>query len=59
MSILEKDITKKGQVNKLAKSEREFEAENNKEYKVKVIIDSLVYGKKANNQISSLYYFVL
>ncbi len=40
----------------LSEPEREFKARNNnKEYKVKLIIDSMVYSKKAINQLSSLY----
>ncbi len=35
-----------------------FEARNNKEYEIKAIIDSTVYGKKTNNQMPSLYYLV-
>ncbi len=38
----------------------EFEAGGNKEYEVKAIIDSAVYGQQANsNQMSGLYYLVL
>ncbi len=62
MSLLEQDTTRKERVNKktLSKSEKEFEARNNKEYKVEVIIDSAIYGKEAaNNQILDLYYLVL
>ncbi len=49
MSLLEKDTTRKGQVNNkaLPKSEKEleFEAGGDKEYEVKAIIDSMVYGQ--------------
>ena len=43
------------------KKDLEFEAKSNKEYKVKAIIDSVVYGKQTNNsnQMSGFYYFVL
>lgn len=34
----------------------EFEASNNKEYKIKVIQDSTVYTKKTDGHLSSLYY---
>ncbi len=47
ISLMEQDITRKEQVdNILLKSKKnlEFEARNNKEYKVKAIIDSVVYG---------------
>ncbi len=38
----------------------EFEAGGNKEYKVKVIIDSIVYGQQANSdQMPGLYYVFL
>ncbi len=39
--------------------EFEFEAGDNKEYEVKAIIDSAVYGQQANNQMPGLYYLVL
>ncbi len=63
MSLLEQDITRKRRVDKaLPKSEKDvkFEARGNKEYEVKAIIDSAVYGQQANsNQMSGLYYLVL
>lgn len=38
----------------------EFEAKDNKKYKVEAIIDNAVYGQPENsNQMPSLYYFVL
>ena len=39
----------------------EFEASDNKEYKIKTIIDSVVYDQQVNNsyQMWSLYHFVL
>lgn len=43
----------------LPKLGKEIEARNDKEQKVEAIINSVVYGKKANNQIPSLYYLVL
>ncbi len=40
--------------------ELEFEARVDKEYEVKTIIDSVVYGQQANsNQIPGFYYLVL
>ncbi len=39
--------------------EFEFQARDNKEYKVKAIIDSAVYGQQANDQMPGLYYLVL
>lgn len=48
VSLLEQNITKKGQVNKktLLKLQREleFEAGDNQEYEVKAIMDNTVYG---------------
>ncbi len=38
--------------------EVEFEAGDNKEYKVEAIIDSAVYGQQANDQMPGLYYLV-
>ncbi len=59
MSLLEQDTTRKRRVDKaLPESEKEFEAGVNKEYEVKAIIDSAVYGQQANNQMSGLYYLV-
>lgn len=36
-----------------------LEAEDNKEYKVKLIFYSMVYGKEAKNQLLGFYYLVL
>ncbi len=47
MSLLEQDIIRKKRVENALpepKKELEFEAKNNKEYKVKVIIDNTVYS---------------
>ena len=52
MSLLKLDITKKEQVDKTLpelEKDLEFEAKGNKEYEIKVIIDSVVYGQQANN----------
>ncbi len=35
--------------------EVEFEAGNNTEYEVEAIIDSMVYGQQANDQMLGLY----
>ena len=46
MSLLEQDIMRKGQFDKILpepKKELEFEAVSNKQYEVKAIIDSIVY----------------
>lgn len=59
VSMLEQNIMRKGQVDNLPEPEREFKAGNNKEDKVKTIVDSVVYDQKANNQMPSLYYLVL
>ena len=41
--------------------ELEFEARDNKEYKVKAIVDSAIYSQQANdsNQMPGFYYLVL
>ncbi len=64
MSLLKQDTIKKKQVdNALQELEKdlEFEAGGNKEYEVKVIIDSMVYGQQVNgnNQMLDLYYLIL
>ncbi len=43
----------------LPEPEKKFEAGDNKEYEVETIIDSMVYGQQANDQMPSLYYLVL
>ena len=47
MSLLEQDTTKKERVDNKAfpEPEKEFEAGDDKEYKIKIIIDSAVYGQ--------------
>ncbi len=61
MSLLEQDTTRKRRVNSkaLPKPKKEFEARDNKEYEFKAIIDSVVYGQQANDQMPGLYYLVL
>ncbi len=62
MSRLEHDTIKKGQVgNALSEPAKDwdFEVGNNKKYDVETIIDSLVYGYQANNQMPDLYYLIL
>ncbi len=54
MSLQKQDIINKKQVNQnntntLLKSEKKFKARNNKEYKVKLIVNSVVYDKKVEN----------
>ncbi len=39
--------------------EFDFEAGDNKEYEVKVMIDNAVYDQQANDQMPGLYYLVL
>ncbi len=59
--LLEQDITRKGRVDKALpepEKELEFEARGNKEYKVKAIIDSAMYGQQSNNQMPGLYYLI-
>lgn len=36
-----------------------FEAHNNKEYRIKIIWDSVVYIKKANRHLLKLYYLAI
>lgn len=43
----------------LPEPKKELEPRNNKKYEVKVIIDSVVKGKKRNNQILDFYYLIL
>ncbi len=64
MSLLEEDTTRKKRAdNILPKPEKdlEFEVGGNKEYEVKAIVDSIVYGQQinGNDQILALYYLVL
>ncbi len=64
MSLLEQDITKKGQVDNKALPEPEnnlaFTVKGSKKYEVKAIIDSVVYDQQVNsNEIPGLYYFIL
>ncbi len=64
MSLLKQDTTRKKRVDNKALPESEkdlkFEVEGNKEYKVKAIIDSVIYGQQANsNQMPGLYYLIL
>lgn len=49
MSLLKQDVIKNKQINKLPEPEREFETRNNKKYKVKIIIDNIIYSKEINN----------
>ena len=59
MLLLEQDTTKKEQINELfSKSKPEFDADNNKEYKVEAIINNAVYAKKAEEHLLNFYYFV-
>lgn len=63
MPLLKQDIIKKRLVNPSAllepKPEKEFGTRHNKEYKIKVMSNSVVYNKKTKNSISGLYHFVL
>lgn len=43
----------------LPEPKKEFETENDKNYKVKAIINSAMYSKEVNNQMPVLYYLVL
>ena len=62
MSLLKQDSTRKKQVNNaLSEPEKllKFKARDNKQYEVKAIINSTIYGQQANNQMPDLYYLVL
>ena len=64
MLLLKLDIMWKKLVDKALsepKKDVKFEAGGNKEYKVKVIIDSIMYGQQINNsdQMLGFYYFIL
>ena len=57
MSLLEQDTTTKKRINKLfLEPEPEFDAGNNKKYKVEAIKDSAIYAKEAKKYLSGLYY---
>ena len=59
MSQLRQDITRKGRMNKFAKvPEFEFEASNDKEYKVEAIQNSAVYIEEIDRHLPRLYYLV-
>ena len=60
ISLLEQDITKKGQVDKKTVEQLEFEVgSNNKDYKVEGICDSAVYAKESEiGHLSGFYYLV-
>ena len=59
--VLEKNITRKGRVNKLLELElkQKLDIENDKEYKVKAIDNSKIYVKEATSQLSKLYHLVV
>ena len=56
VSLLERDTTKRGWVNDM---QLEFKADNNKEYEIDGIWDSVVYAKESAGQLPGLYYLVL
>ena len=59
VSLLEQDTMRKKQINGLFREpEPEFNAGDNKEYKVKAIKDSVVYAKEAERHLPDLYYLV-
>ena len=63
ISMLEQNTTRKRSVNKKLllkpKKELEFEAGDNKEYEFKEIIDSVIDGQQANDQMLNFYKFIL
>lgn len=57
ISVLEHNITKKGQIDKSVATQLEFESNNDKENKLEVIWDSVVYEKKSEfGHLPGLYY---
>ena len=59
MSLLEQDIIKKKQINKLfLESELKFNANNNKKQKIKVSKDNIVYIKEVKKYLSNSYYLI-
>ena len=59
MSLLEQDTTRKERMNELfLELEPEFNAGNNKKYKVEAIKDSAVYAKEIEGNLSNLYYLI-
>ena len=59
MLLLEQNTTRKGRINKLfPELELEFDAGNNKEYKIEAIKDSAVYAKEAEEHLPGPYYLI-
>ncbi len=58
MLLLEYDITKKEQVNKTIIQLKFETGDNEREYKVKGIRDSIVYAKESEGYLLGLYYLV-
>ena len=59
ISLLEQDTIRKKRMNGLfPEPEPEFDAGNNKKYKVEAIIDSVIYAKKAKRHLPGQYYLV-
>ena len=64
MSLLKQVTTRKKKVGKALpepKKDLEFETGGNKKYKIKAIINSMMYSQQANNsnQMPGFYYLVL
>ena len=57
MSLLEQDTTTKGRVDKNV-TELEFNAGNNKEYKMEAIWNSTVYTKESKGHVLEFYYLI-
>ena len=60
MSLLEQNITRKGQVNEKIVKQLEFKAGgNNKEYEVESICDSAIYARESKaGYLLGLYYLI-
>lgn len=54
--LLEQNTIKKGRIDK---SQSKLKKDNSKEYKIKIIWDSMIYASKSEVHLPSLYYFVL
>ena len=49
---------KANELESFIRAKKKFDAENIKKYKVKAIVNNIIYSHKAKNQLPSLYYLV-
>lgn len=59
MLLLEQDTIKGGQMNEKTFQLEFEEGDDNKEYEVEEICDSMVYSKESEGYLSGFYYLVL